>query len=337
MKYFNNLDDSNIVKQAVIKAALRGNIEDLNRHTEGKFRYWLAKKLGRRTSYKYNYPIGYMYWGISEYLIYDENQELIKKTNALLNKCFNHDGKLKYKISIVDQVPMGCCYINMYCIGKQGRYLEAANEIAEYLKKRFYSDGLLYREFSSVQLVDTLGLVVPFLVKYSELTNDDDYISIANHLVKTFESKAITSNSLVVHGYDTKTNLLLGSANWGRGFGWYLLAKTFLKSKIKCSIGGMNYSHQFICQEESLFDSSSKLLIDYYRLVMEGDFNVDINEYNSMVRKNGLVDYCTGDTNGLNYYASSYGLGGLSNGLYLLFYTKWCTNLKFKRHEGNWI
>lgn len=323
-KYFDYLDDNKTVKQAIIKAIFRGNMEELNQRNECYIRYWLAKKTGRRNSYLYNYPIGFMYWGLTEYLLNDRNSEYIKQVDKLLNKCFTHEGILKYKIMVVDQVPMGCSFINMYLLSKQKKYLNAVKKIVEYLDQRFCSDGLLYRENSSVQLVDTLGMVVPFLVKYSSnVRKDNKYINIAISLVETFESKAVTYGGSIAHGYDIKTNMLLGSTNWGRGYGWYLLAKAFLKSEAKCRIENINYSHQFICQEESLFDSSSKLLIDYYRLTMEKDFNVDISKYNFMVRKNGLVDYCTGDTNGFNNYANNYGLGGLTNGLYLLLYTKY--------------
>ena len=43
-KYFDYLDDNKTVKQAIIKAIFRGNMEELNQRNECYIRYWLAKK-----------------------------------------------------------------------------------------------------------------------------------------------------------------------------------------------------------------------------------------------------------------------------------------------------
>lgn len=79
MKYFSVDDQIGIVNNAVLKASMSAIFDSVNQHPEGLFRYKVAKFLGKRKEVYGNYPMGFLYWGLSEYiLIYNE-----KKINFL--------------------------------------------------------------------------------------------------------------------------------------------------------------------------------------------------------------------------------------------------------------
>ena len=319
--YNSSLDD---ICNSVLNVSLYGSLDSLNYRTEGKLRYKVAKTLGRRKEIHANYPIGFLYWGISEYLkVKDSKSDL----NGLINNLimyFDSNDQLNYDIEVVDQVPIGCCFINLYLLTSNIKYKVAADKIAAYLLKRFNEDRILYRSQQSVQLVDTLGMVVPFLCMYSELVGDVQFRNIASTVFKDFESVAVLSNKIPAHGFHIHTNCLLGSSNWGRGLGWYLLAKGYLHDMeldMFNLLSKISYV-QFPFQDYSMKDSSVALLCEYYKVLADNTYVPQYGSLYSYIRSNGLIDFCSGDTIGFNQYASHYGLGGLSNGLFLLLLSK---------------
>ena len=324
MKYFSVDDQIRIVNSAVLKASMSAVFDAVNQHPEGLFRYKIAKFLGKRKEVYGNYPMGFLYWGLSEYILMYNEKKLISCISEKIAGMFHSDGNLKYKISVVDQVPMGCCFINMYKLTFDNKYKVAAHYIANYLLGRFETDRILYRCHSNVQLVDTLGMIVPFLCMYSELIGDGKYYKIARSVYDDFSTHANTLTGFPVHGYDTTTGIHLGSSNWGRGLGWYLLAKAYLGDKndsINSLLSSITYV-QFPFQGYSIVDSSVALLCELYKVLISSDYVPNFSQLHSFIRQDGLIDFCTGDTCGFNDYASYYGLGGLANGLYLLLLSK---------------
>lgn len=324
MKYFSTDSQMDIVNSAVVKASMSTSFDSVNQHPEGLFRYKVTKFLGKRKEIYGNYPIGFLYWGLSEYVLMHNETNLILRMDKKITEIFREDGSLKYKISVIDQVPIGCCFINMYKLTFDDKYEIAAHYIANYLLGRFETDRILYRCHSNVQLVDTLGMVVPFLCMYSELVGDEKYYNIARNVYDEFLTHANTSTGFPVHGYDITTGIHLGSSNWGRGLGWYLLAKAYLGDKnnsINSLLSSITYV-QFPFQGSSIVDSSVALLCELYKVLIYSDYTPNFSQLHSFIRQDGLIDFCTGDTCGFNDYASYYGLGGLANGLYLLLLSK---------------
>ena len=324
MHYFNSNSSIDVVCNSVLNASLYGSLESLNYRAEGKFRYKIAKFLGRRTEICANYPLGFLYWGLSEYLKAKEHNSLLTEVDNKLNLYYDGNDNLNYRIAVVDQVPMGCCFINMYILTSNSKFKVAADNIATYLLKRFKEDRILYRSTQSVQLVDTLGMVVPFLCMYSDLVGDIQFRNIASTIFKDFERVAILSNNFPAHGFNIHTNCLLGSSNWGRGLGWYLLAKGYLNDReidMSTILSKVSYV-QFPFQDFSMKDSSVALLCECYKVLNDNTYIPQLSNLYSYIRYTGLVDFCSGDTIGFNQYASHYGLGGLSNGLFLLLLSK---------------
>ena len=65
MKYFSVDDQIRIVNSAVLKASMSAVFDAVNQHPEGLFRYKIAKFLGKRKEVYGNYPMGFLYWGLS--------------------------------------------------------------------------------------------------------------------------------------------------------------------------------------------------------------------------------------------------------------------------------
>lgn len=320
MRCFEANANVKIVEEAVIKASLKGDFSYINQYPEGKLRYVFAKMLGRRkTKIVCNYPIGFLYWGLSEYAYRKGCKRLIQHLEQKSQAYLNTDGSLKYKLKVVDQTPMGLYYINMYKATGSKRYLQGALYISDFLIARYKEDQLMYRKGSDAQLVDTLGLVVPFLVEFSKLVQDENYYNIAKDIYDTFLQKAVdTTTGFPFHGYNIKTNQKLGSANWGRGLGWFLLASSYLNVSLSYPLDYVNIIKTQFINQYSMLDSSVVLLTELYKVKSKISYNPDWSFMNTLIRRDGLVDFCSGDTNGFNDYAKHYGLGGLSNGLFLL-------------------
>lgn len=320
MKYFDANTGIEMVEEAVLKASLKGNFSTINKHPEGNLRYALAKALGRRgTDIVCNYPLGFLYWGISEYAIQKNNQDLYQKMEKKSQAFLNTDGQLKYKLRIVDQTPMGLYYINMYKITNCNKYLLAAQTIADFIQRRYEEDQVMYRRGDIQQLVDTLGLIIPFLVEFSNMTHDHIYISIARKVYALFVENSLDSTTgFPFHGYNVQTKQKLGSANWGRGLGWFLLASAYINERPSYQLSPLDVTKTQFINQESMLDSSVALLTELYKIKTQNSYTPDWGTLNTFVRRDGQVDFCSGDTNGLNYYANHYGLGGLSNGLFLL-------------------
>lgn len=320
MKYFDANTDIQTVEKAVLRASLKGDFSCLNQHPEGVLRYVVANVLGRRHSdIVCNYPLGILYWGLSEYAIRKGEKMVIEHLNQTSQKYLNDDGVLNYELRVIDQTPMGLCFINMFKATGNEKYFKGALSIANFLLTRYEEDHLMYRKEGEAQLVDTLGLTIPFLVECSNLFHDEKYVSIAKEIYNLFGRNAIDpSTGFPFHGYNVKNNQKLGSANWGRGLGWFLLASAYLNEKPTYKINPADiYMTQFICQD-SMLDSSVVLFTELYKIKTINSYIPDWSVLNAVTRTDGMVDFCSGDTNGFNYYANHYGLGGLANGLFLL-------------------
>lgn len=320
MKYFDANTGIGTVGEAVLKASLKGNFSSINKHPEGNFRYALAKAFGRRkTDTVCNYPFGFLYWGLSEYAIRKNCKELKHKLEQKSRAFLNTDGQLKYKLKIVDQTPMALYYINMYKMTNSNKYLHAAQTIADFIQERYEEDLVMYRKGGDVQLVDTLGLVIPFLIEFSSMTQNQIYTSIAKDIYDMFVQNSLDlTTGFPFHGYNVRTKQKLGSANWGRGLGWFLLASAYMDEKSSYQLNSVEVTKTQFINQNSMLDSSVALLTELYKIKTQNSYTPDWGTLNTFVRRDGQVDYCSGDTNGFNYYANHYGLGGLSNGLFLL-------------------
>lgn len=132
--------------------------------------------------------------------------------------------------------------------------------------------------------------------------------------------RAFLRMAIITHGYNKETHIKVGSANWGRGIGWYLLAAAYMPHLddplLDKSIELLNYS-QFPLSSKQ-FDSSTALMIEIYKQSRIPNVQRPLDFIKPHITQEGLVMKCSGDTYDLNNYSHFFGPAELTNGLFLI-------------------
>lgn len=236
---------------------------------------------------------------------------------------WDNGSELNYELEFVDQVPIGIAYINLYKITGDERYLSVANQIYNFVLclREDGSNLIKYRKGSNCNLVDCLGMIVPFLMEYFWLTEDSLAYDIVRDNVVYFQTSSLDcTTQLPYHAYDIDSGIHLGSINWGRGIGWYLLALSycpeFSSDVLFTNVCKLPYT-QFPLSP-SKFDSSTALMFEIYKRVVSVTWPDNLDFIKSHIGKDGMIRDCSGDTYDLNRYSHSFGPSELCNGLFFI-------------------
>ncbi len=134
------------------------------------------------------------------------------------------------------------------CFNVEHDYLSHARVMGErYLARAGARDGLItYAEHRTEVLVDTLGMLSPFLARLSRITGDTRYLDTALAQLNSFTQYAVDADSgWVVHGFDAITRRPIGPPGWGRGIGWQLLGLT--DTLLELSAPELRYPLERLC------------------------------------------------------------------------------------------
>lgn len=203
-----------------------------------------------------------------------------------------------------------------------------------------------YNEYGSVpyagnpfhRYVDTIGLVCPFLIKYSLVYDESKAMEIAVELIKEYETDGLHKEFRTpAHCFNSETKAPLGLYSWGRGCGWWSVGlaesfrilnetdgedyieekKTVLKNLLTFAGTIRRYQQHNGAFDRNVFaasgpDSSATAMIAYLlayagELTGNEDFTQSarkaMNYIYSVTRRDGVVDYSQGDTMGIGYYS----------------------------------
>ncbi len=207
---------------------------------------------------------------------------------------------------------------------------------ADYCKKALAAAGtgtLPYGIGSSNRYVDTLGMVCPFLVKYSLTYGSMQALELAKRQLDEFYNFGIQPQSgLPAHCYSLSQKRTLGIYGWGRGCGWLSFAlsecfrlfnghdeysKTLEERMIKLSTSLKRYVRENGSFGSALGtnqpeDSSATAMLGLFLAKaarLEGNNELlaaaagAFNYLKSVTRKNGTVDFAQGDTHGAGSYS----------------------------------
>lgn len=274
-----------------------------------------------------NFQKGYMYAGLTKYAYRYNDSNLFKQVKRKLDKFIFDNGKLKYRLIRLDQVPIGLAYIDLFRMSNDKKYLTTVNEIYTFLIDRQKADGrLLYIMGSDVQHVDSLGMTIPFLCEYNEIFPNKNTLHLIRESFNEYNKWGVDKTSgLPVHGYNINSKAKIGSANWGRGIGWYLLGASyydqFNTSIIDSTLSQITEYTQFIFQPGK-FDSSTALMFEIYKQRNVEPPKRSINFIKEHITRSGYVDSCSGDTFTYNRYAHKFTYSEFTNGLFLLLISK---------------
>ena len=282
----------------------------------------------RRLSHiKNNFNESYYYAGLSYYALrYRDNtliSFLLKKANEFID---NRTKELNYPIKVCDQYPIGIFFINLYKITGDSKFKEIYTKLYKSLiSYRDANDIITYRENSKLHYVDELGMYVPFLMEYYSISKDSLALTIVNKNIIAYKEYGIDdATHIPYHGYEKNKKIKLGSANWGRGIGWYLLALAYCPQErdsiLFSNIEKLPYT-QFPLSSKN-FDSSTALMFEIYKQSKCPRRKLDLSFIKKYIRKNGLVDSFSGDTYDLNDYSHRSGGSELGNGFLCILASK---------------
>jgi hypothetical protein len=322
--YFNQKTPDFKVINRVLKASIemdgtyyntsqpkRGLVYDVNQFLD-------LTPLSRRTN---DLSVAMLYAGLSEWA-YKKNDIRVLEYLVSKMEIFINDERLNYTLDEVDQVPIGICFINLYRITKNKKYLHCSKAIYTWLlSRREKGNNLIYyRKNSPNQFVDALGLYIPFLVEYSELTGDTLAHSIAEDNFMQFYKYGVDKETgIPCHGYNIETHIKVGSANWGRGIGWYVLAASFLPEFSDPHLDKVLHliSKTQFPESSHNYDSSTALLFEIY-MQSRGFHPKSIEFIKPHILESGFVTGCSGDTYDFNNHSYYFGSAEMTNGFFLM-------------------
>lgn len=288
-----------------------------------------------RYSWKYNYPLAYLYIGLVQRYANDKNKLSI--IDSLFIKDFVNTYKSKYTLEI-GRYSIPYAAILLFEKNNNPIYKELIIDSYNFIEKNLDEEGLIHyfkTGFLSRHLyVDGLGMYIPFLVKYHKIFNCDKALKIAQKNFNYFITYG--TNSYLPH-YNINDKRPLGPNNWGRGIGWYILGlislyETDLKYKIEarrlCKIlmslqlKPFEWA-QFIGISNS-FDSTATLPIlillkntypNYTKKNKDKIYQMLISKTTSK----GSIYYASGDTQGIQRFNTLFGESEFSQGLLVYF------------------
>lgn len=286
----------------------------------------------RNTETKNNFFTAYAMVGMSYYAAVKRDSllmnEIKKKSENFIN---SKESTLTYPITKIDQAPIGILFLNLYKWYKDPVYLNVAKKLFEKVKTMRQPNGvIMYSAYSNCNYVDALGMYVPFLMEYYNETTDTLAYQIADFNMKEYYKYGVNhATGIPAHGYNTKNGIQVGSINWGRGIGWYLLAAAYCPQ-----IDDKNLMHSLSVSEYTQFpgnsehfDSSTALMFEIYKQSKQPNRQLSLDFIKPHIRTNGYIDDCSGDTYNFNSYSQSFSESELCNGLLLILASRFSNKL----------
>jgi rhamnogalacturonyl hydrolase YesR len=146
---------------------------------------------------------------------------------AFFERHVDRQGAWKAMPRGVDAAMKGYALLYLAKVTGEARYSNAAHWLTDYLLTTYpkASDGSLrYAWTMETLLVDSLGMVCPFLTRYGALYGHSGSMDMAVHQILQFVQQNVDPDThLPYHAYYSEGPKRLGMQGWGRGTGWYML------------------------------------------------------------------------------------------------------------------
>lgn len=300
---------------------------------------------------KYNYPRAYLYYGLSNFLLRDKKNQKRESFKHLFDESLiDERGNPRFDINRVDQVPFGMAALNLYKMYGKKKYLTFSHELYQYTVNSIDDvEGIvLYRREQPTVLNDVLGMVVPFLVEYAKITGSEEPLEIAKRQLEYYINYGVDKETyLPAHAINRKHLVKVGSANWGRGIGWYYIAlSSFYKETglFEEEYKGLTQTLLSLKNSDGLwsqfpgssepFDASSTTLFLYammlnpplhtlttYTHKPSKGYSETLQNLTNYISQEGVILHTSGDTYATNRYSSAFGKSELSQGMLLLIFS----------------
>ena len=326
--------DASIASIKKRKTAMIWNSTNLYQQVKSRFSDRINKEFKN-----YNYPRAYLMYGVSEYLIKtNNNDKLIVLKYYFDNYYISNSGQPRFKVNKVDQAVFGIIAINLHLAYKEEKYKVFASVIFDFIHANYVKNSMvLYRENTVNELNDTIGMIVPFLVRYYKFLKVTLALEIArNQLAYFIKFGTDVMTYLPSHGINITTRTKVGSNNWGRGIGWYFIGlKDFCETTGEfqeqyvglCNTVSRLKNHEGLWGQfpgsDDVFDASATTLIIYSLPKEEYTPDKILKQLSNYISKEGFILQTSGDTERPNSYSKILGKSELSQGVLLLILSRY--------------
>ena len=284
--------------------------------------------------YKEKWTYAILATGLCDAYALAPNPDLLKSLVAYGDTLVDHEGHFLLPFHGIEPASQGRVLIFLAKQTKDPKYLKACDEIAGHYLALYQKTGkTLPYEYPDANsnnhfiLVDTIGLLCPFLMDYYSATGRREIMEMAMaHLDEYFQYGIEPRSGLPYHGIDPSTGYVpVGYLRWGRGAGWLALGLAGTLPRLQpnspeqARIAG--YARQFVAnlikvqmkeggwgsileREGSGFDSGATAMITGFLLTCRnhGIIQPGINDSISRglealrlkTRRDGTVDFCEG-------------------------------------------
>ncbi|MBU4422567.1 MULTISPECIES: glycoside hydrolase family 88 protein [unclassified Acidovorax] len=201
----------------------------------------ILNSLGWRLSYRLSVVSPYENWYLAASLwpLLIESKERPLQAEILkkaIDKQLDHSGAWKYPLNTAFKFLMCTHVVRLWELTGEERYLKAATDAFSQLKKmkRASNGAFLYLPTRDEVLVDTLGMICPFLGACAKSLNIIEAGDLLREQLELYwKNNMDAETGLPFHGYYAGGPNKLGNLGWGRGVGWYMLAMAAAQSCMK--------------------------------------------------------------------------------------------------------
>jgi len=288
----------------------------------------------------YNYPRAYLFYGLSEFFVKTQKQIKLKELKKTFDNFIGFGNHNTFEINRIDQIPFGLTALTLYEEFGEVKYLDFSKQLYVYLLKLRGKDGIIsYREGQDVVFADTLGMIVPFLIKYNKYRENENLLELAKLQLDYYIQHGIDKASFIPsHAIHRTTKVKVGSINWGRGISWYLIALSNyyhqtgeFEKEFKNVLATLNKLRtpeglwQQFPGSYGKFDASASTTF-LYSLGFNEDTKMErieiLDKLKPYLRVDGCILETSGDTYGPNHYSSFFGKSEFTQGMLLLLLSK---------------
>lgn len=324
------------------RAIMSFNDEDSLYVKLARVKAWL-KRDNRHKNYAYfNFPLAFLLLGLLDRYESSGDTKLLEDIEQKCTELVSSSGQLIFTFDKVDQAMFGLVFLRLYTIARAKKYLTASNEIYKNVLSYVGDDDIVrYRKGVDVAFIDTIGLVCPFLIMYADITDCKSVRVLAEKQVDHVLDTGLDKDGILpFHAVDLNLNAPLGSINWGRGIGWWVLGLAPLAAKsdkdhpnkyftalqkilafLERARLDNEYWPQFIGHTNDNTIDSSATLMFLLATQQAGIRDIESQELLSVIGRcvdsSGKVINASGDTIYINKYSRVKGASELAQGLML--------------------
>lgn len=171
------------------------------------------------------WPTASLAFGVQAAMISGADETGLPELLAYCDSLIDETGSFRRQVTSVDQCMIGYTLLELHERGHGPRYRIAADNLADFLLHKHPRSRTLcipYRRGApETMLVDTLGMICPFLARYGNAFSSPEAVELAVRQLEEFLCYGIdTKTGLPFHAYRTGGTGGYGTLGWSRGAGW---------------------------------------------------------------------------------------------------------------------